>query len=153
MGKRGANPEFRLLADAVQDAVAAAIDAGTRPLGCPCGVGYPTGGVPEQAVWVAADFDAAFPRRTSGGFNRDEVAELRVRVLVTMTTDDPRLPRARALELEAAVEDALALDPTLGGLVMEARVSGVSGEEAIPEERKRQYGLTVAVAYSATVQA
>lgn len=153
MGKRGAVPEFRLLADAVQDAVATAIDAKTRPLGSPCGVGYPAGGVPEQAVWVAAGFEASFPRRTSGGFNRDEAGELKVRVVVTTTADDPTLPREKALALEAAVEDAVAFDPTLGGVVMEARVTGVSGEEAIPEERKRQYGLTVAVAYSATVQA
>lgn len=144
---------FRLLVDSVQVALAGAIASRLAGLGVPSGIGYPVGGPQEEHVWVAADFDVALPRRTSGGFNRDEDGTVKVRILVTRTTDDPLDPLARALLLEAAVEDAVGADPTLGGLVLEAKVASVQGEEAIAEDRRRQYGITVTVAYAAAVGA
>jgi len=37
--------------------------------------------------------------------------------------------------------------------VLEAKVASVQGEEAIAEDRRRQYGITVTVAYAAAVSA
>ena len=37
--------------------------------------------------------------------------------------------------------------------MFEAKVVGVQGEEAIAEDRRRQYGITVTVAYAAAVTA
>jgi hypothetical protein len=144
---------FRLLVDSVQAALAGAIASRLAGLGVPSGIGYPVGGPKEEHVWVAADFDVALPRRTSGGFSRDEDGTVKVRILVTKTTDDPLDPLARALVLEAAVEDAVGADPTLEGLMLEAKVASVQGEEAIAEDRRRQYGITVTVAYAAAVAA
>lgn len=140
---------FVVKAAAVQDALGVAI-FGQMPAGVPCSVGYPAGGLQAEHIWVSGEFDAALPRYISGGFQRDETGEVEVRISVVMSDADMSGPRDRAFEISQIVEDAVSLDPTLGGTVEEAHVSGARGNEATPDEHSRQYGLVLRVAYQTT---
>lgn len=140
---------FLVKAAAVQDALGAAI-ADQLLAGEPSSVGYPAGGLQAEHIWVSGEFDAALPRYVSGGLQRDETGEVEVRISVVMSDADMSGPRDRAFELSQIVEDAVSVDPTLGGTVEEAHVSGARGNEAAPDEHSRQYGLVLRVAYQAT---
>lgn len=140
---------FRILTARVQDALAAAIQ--TRlPAGVAFAVGYPAGGVQDRHVWVIGDFSTALPWYVSGMAQRGEEGQVQVKVISTETTELMTDPRDDALAIAAAVEDAVTADPTLGGLVDEAHVLSIAGQEAIPEERRRQMGLTITVGYTAS---
>jgi hypothetical protein len=143
---------FRPLFPQIQDYLAAALSAALAalPAEVACDLGYPAGGVADRHVWVAGAVEAAHPFYTSGFGQRGEDATLRVHIVVTMTSDAAAEPRDEAVALAGVVEDVLAKDRTLGGLVDSAAVAGTNGEEAIPEERTRQYGITLQVAYSAS---
>lgn len=141
---------FRNLAAAIQDHLATTI-AAELPADVPCSAGYPAGGVTAEAVWIAGDLSATYPGAISGGAQRDEAGTVTVRVLVKMTGADYGPARDRALELAGAVEDAISGDPTLGGIVAEAHVSSATGQEAVPDERSREYGVSLVVSYTATV--
>jgi len=143
---------FSLLAPAVQDALATAI-AAQLPAGVPCSLGYPAGGPQAEHVWIAGDFDAELPRYVSGGGARDELASLMVRILVTQRATDYEPVRDRALVLAGAVEAALGADPTLGGLVVFARIVRGQADEAIPEATTRAVGLTLTIRYQGTATA
>jgi hypothetical protein len=140
---------FVVKAAAVQDALGAAI-SDQLPAGVPCSIGYPAGGLQAEHIWISGEFDVAMPLYVSGGFQRDELGEIEVRISVIWSDADMAGPRDRALELSEIVEDAVSLDPTLGGAVQEAHVASVRGNEAAPEEHRRQYGLVLRVAYQVT---
>jgi hypothetical protein len=144
---------FRPLFAQVQDYLAAAVSAelAALPDEVACDLGYPAGGIQDRHVWVAGALEAAHPFHLSGFAQRGEDALVQVHILVTMTSDAMAEPRDEALALAGVVEDVLAEDRTLGGLVDSAAVVGTNGEEAIPEERTRQYGITLRIAYSAGV--
>lgn len=143
---------FLLKAAAVQDALDAAIAAELVASGetTPHSVGYPAGGVQAEHIWIAGKFDADLPRYVSGGLQRDEATEIEVRILVRMTTEDMSDPRDRAFLLSGIVENAVSTDPSLAGAVDEAHVAGGRGEEGIPEEHAREYGIAMRVAYQTT---
>jgi hypothetical protein len=141
---------FLVQAAAVQDALSAVIVA-ELPDGVPCSVGYPAGGLQAEHIWISGEFDATLPRYVSGGFQRDETGEVEVRISVVWSAADMAGPRDRALELSQIVEDAVSMDPTLGGVVEEAHVASARGNEAAPDEHSRQYGLSMRVAYQTTV--
>jgi hypothetical protein len=143
-------PDFRVIAPAVQAAIGLAV-AAALPAGVACSVGYPVGGLADEQVWVSGDFDAQTTWEVSGQRMRGETAPLEVRISVTQSTEAFADPQARCLELEACVEDAIAADPTLDGLVDECSVTEVKGQEAIPSETSRAYGVVVTVTYSGAV--
>jgi len=143
---------FRFAFPDVQDALAAAI-ALKMADGVPVSVGYPRGGVQEEHVWIDGSVDVDMPRHLTGYASRDEECRLSVRILVSLTAEDMVDARDAAVELAHRVEDAMAADRTLGGLVTNLRTVGAVGEEAIPEERTRQYGITLTVGFAATAAA
>ena len=140
---------FVVQAPAIQDALGTAIADALSEDAATFSVGYPTGGPDEEDVWISGDFNAAFPRRTSGGGARDEEAALKVKILVTHS-DDMTSVRDRAVDLSELVEDAVSDDPTLGGLTKDAHVSGLEGNEGFDKDGRRQFGMTMTVAYRTT---
>lgn len=143
---------FTIVAAAVQDALAEAIAAQLAATHepTPVCVGYPAGGLMAEHIWISGEFTVAMPRRISGGRQRDEDGEIEVRISVVWSAADMAEPRDRALALAQIVENAVSVDPTLGGVAQEAHVASVVGAEAAPDEHSRQYGLALRVAYSAT---
>lgn len=143
---------FTVKAAAVQDALATAIATQQTASGdaTPLTVGYPAGGLLAEHIWVGGEFSVTMPRYISGGLQRDETGEVEVRVSVVWSASDMVTARNRALAIAKIVENAVSVDPTLGGAVQEAHVAGVSGNEAMPDEHSRQYGLVVRVAYYTT---
>jgi hypothetical protein len=143
---------FTVKAAAVQDALATAIGTQQTAIGdvTPLSVGYPAGGLFAEHIWISGEFDVAMPRYVSGGLQRDELGVVEVRVSVVWTATDMVTARNRALAIAAIVENAVSVDPTLGGVVHEAHVANVSGAEAAPDEHSRQYGLVLKVAYQTT---
>lgn len=123
----------------LRDAIAARL-----PAGVPCSRNYPAGGVQWRHVWIHGDYEAAMSSYTSGGGSRQEDGRVFVRVIVK--TD--ATAEEKALELAGAVEDAIADDPTLGGLVDFASITASAGNEAVPSEHEREYGITLTVTYS-----
>jgi len=115
-----------------------------------CSVGYPAGGIADRQVWLSGEVHVQHPLHTSGFALRGEQATLLVHILVTMTSDTMTEPRDEAIDLAGVIEDVLAEDRTLGGLVDSVFVAAADGEEGIPEERTRQYGLTLQIAYDGT---
>ena len=144
---------FTVKAAAVQDAMATAIATQQAAIGdvTPLSVGYPAGGLLAAHIWIAGEFNVTMPQRVSGGLQRDEEGEIEVRVSVVWSAADMVTARNRALAIAAIVENAVSVDPTLGGVVQEAHVANVSGREAAPDEHSRQYGLLLRVAYQTTV--
>jgi hypothetical protein len=138
---------FRTLTPAVQGALYGAL-AGAADGDVQVSLGYPAGGLAAEQIWVPVDFDSTIAWATTGWTQREEDGEVEVRIAVLLGTDDPLAPQARALVLAGLVEDALAADRTLGGLVDRAEVSALKGQEAIPDEHQRQYGVTVTVAWA-----
>lgn len=141
---------YRTLAGNVQEYLGSAI-AAELPAGVSSSVGYPAGGPEAEHVWIEGGFAALLPRRISGGAARDEEATITVRCVATVSGGEFGPARNRALEFAGAVEDVLVSDPTLGGLVAEAHVAEIDGQDAIPDESSRQYGVTLRIAYRATV--
>ena len=144
---------FALQAAAVQDALAELLAERLASEGVASCVGYPAGGPNDEHVWVEGGFRAALTRRTSGGGSRLESAKLAVKVLVTKAADDVAPLRDRALVLAAIVEDAVTDNERLGGLVERIWVDDAEADEGIlpPPDTRRQYGLTLHVAYEVTV--
>jgi len=143
---------FCVAAGVVQDALGAVIADQLLLAGesVALSIGYPSGGLAAEQIWIDAQFDASFPRYVSGGYQRDEEAEIEVRLSVRLTDDAMSGPRDRALALAGIVEDAVSIDPTLGGVVVAAKVTSALGGEAIPDESSRLYGIRMRVAYTLT---
>lgn len=138
---------FRTLTPQVQAALYAALVAAAVEAQTNVSLGYPAGGLAAEQVWVVGDFDSAIAWATTGWTQREEDGTAEVRVSVTQGTSDFLEPQARALELAGLVEDALAADRTLGGVVDRCEVSQIKGQEAIPDEHQRAYGVVVTVAW------
>jgi hypothetical protein len=143
---------FRTLAPTVQAALFAAI-ASRLPATAMCSLGYPAGGLSDQQVWVVGDFDSQVAWATTGWTQRGEEGSTEVRVAVLQTTATFTDPQAQALVLAGCVEDAIAADHTLGGVVDRAEVAAIKGQEAIPDEHQRQYGVTLTVSWAGEVAA
>ena len=116
----------------------------------PCDVGFPAGGLAKRHIWIRGDLNLRFPRRTSGGGQRDEDGSLLVRVWVTKTADTLPDVRDDALELAQVVEAAIAGDPTFGGRVHSAHVEKAVGNEGV-DKTTRQYGIELTVKYQTSV--
>ena len=143
---------FVVKAAAVQDALGTAIATQLTSSGevTPLSVGYPAGGLQAEHIWIGGEFNVTMPRLISGGLQRDELGEIEVRISVLWTAADMATARVRALALSRIVENAVSVDPTLGGVVDEAYVTAVAGNEAAPDEHSRMYGLALRVAYATT---
>lgn len=111
-------------------------------------LGYPVRGPARRQIWICTDIDAEYSRYASGGATRNESGTLLVRCLVTVASAEAIDPRDGALVLVGYVEEALATYPTLSGTVDFARASRLKGQEALPEERQRQYGAELTISYS-----
>lgn len=140
---------FRILAPDVQDALHDALKA-VLPAEVQLSRGYPAGGLKVKSVRIDVDYDAEIQRVISGGSQRDESGSVTVKVVRTLSTADPVAVRDGAGELAGYVEDVLTTDPTLGGVVEEAHIAASDGQEAIPDEHTRQYGLALRIDYTAT---
>jgi hypothetical protein len=143
---------FRTFAPSVQDALAVEIAKQIEDK-TPCDVGYPARGLRPKHIWISATFDARLPRRISGGKQRDEETDIYVRCVAKVTGTSYAAARDAAATLAGYVEDAVTADPTLGGVVKEAHISAVEGQEAIPEKTAREVGFSVTVSYQATATA
>jgi hypothetical protein len=143
---------FTVKAAAVQDALATAIGTQQTAISdaTPLSVGYPAGGLLAEHIWISGEFDVAMPRRASGGLQRDEEGTVEVRVSVVYSASVMATARDRAIAIAKIVENAVSVDPTLGGVVQEAHVASVAGAEAAPDEHSRQYGLVLRVVYQTT---
>ena len=142
---------FPLVCDEFGDELEAALSL--LPEEVACSVGYPVGGVQDKHVWVSGTVPATHPFYTSGFETRGEKGRLSVHIVVTKFTEDMVEVRDEAVALARVVEDTLAVDRTLGGLVDQAFVVASDGQEAIPSERQRQYGITLTVEYEGSVAA
>lgn len=131
---------------AVQDAVARVVAAALE--GVPVDVGYPPGGPQADHVWVSGDADCRYQELDSVPAHRTEHGTVRVHVLCTRIARTLDVARDECLSLAARVEQAIAADLTLGGAVDWSRVESVEGKEGAADERTRQYGVTLTVAYS-----
>jgi hypothetical protein len=143
---------FVVQAPALQKALATAIATQLEASGdaTPVSVCYPAGGLTAEHIWISGKFDAEMPRCVSGGRQRDDEGYVEVRISVVWSTSDGVVAEDRAVALSKFVENAVSVDPTLGGAVQEAHVAGVSGNEAMPDEHSRQYGLVLRIAYQTT---
>lgn len=150
-------PEYRAtipdVEDALYDALLAELEDDEPEVGC--SLGYPDGGPKDEQVWVGGEPEYENGRPLTGYGLRDEDGTVKVYALITWD-DGPtctyKAVRDRAYELGGYLEDAVGADPTLDGLVDEARVSGGKGEYALPGGR-RQYLLTLTVTYSSCATA
>ena len=138
---------FRTIVPAVQAALTAAISA-AAPSDTVVSLGYPPGGLAAKAIWVSADFDMDVAWATTGWKAREEDATVEVRIAVSKAAGTVLDPQADALALAGVVEDALAADRTLGGVVDRAEVTHSKGQEAIPEEHKHEFGITLTVSWA-----
>lgn len=139
-------------APAVQDALVAAIAAAVED-GTEVSLGYPTGGLAAEQIWVVGDCDVQVSLEVSGYEQRQEDGALEVRVAVLLSEVEFAPARDRAFALYRLVESVLAADRTLGGIVDRCSVSAYKGQEAIPDEHQRQYGITVTVTWAGTALA
>ena len=135
---------FRPVGPAVQESVRAALAALTT---VPGSVGYPTGGVADEQLWLPGEFEETTVRAVSGYAQRDVTGSVEVRVLVTRTTDRWTDSRDRALELAALVEDMSWPTPRWAAWSWTAWSPPPRCQEAHPEEHVIQAGLTVALDY------
>ena len=140
---------FVPLAPAVQDALFEAI-AAAAPAEVAVSLGYPAGGLSAEQIWVQGDCEAQVSLETSGYEQREEDCSLEVRIAVLQAVPDFAPVRDRAFALYQLLEGVLAADRTLGGLVDRCSVSAYKGQEAIPDEHQRQYGITVTVTWAGT---
>jgi len=138
---------FRALAPQVMDALGVAI-AATAPSAANVSVGYPAGGLADQQIWVAGDFEAAIAWATTGWQQRAEETDCKVRCSVLQSTNVFADVRDACTALVNAVEDALGADRTLGGLVDRCEVTASRGQEAIPDEHQRSYGVELTVSWA-----
>ncbi len=142
---------FPTLADELASRLSAALSL--LPEEVPCSLGYPAGGVRDEHVWVSGAVSAEHPFYATGLQTRGEKGRLRVHLIVTRSADEMSEPRDRVLELAALVEDVLAEDRTMDGLVDGVFVVASEGQEAIPDKGRRQYGLTLTLEYEGSVTA
>ena len=144
---------FIVKAAAVQDALATAIATQLLASGetTPLSVGYPAGGLLAEHIWVGGEFNVTMQDVVTGGLQRDEDGTVEVRICVLWSAADMATARDRALALSRIVENAVSVDPTLGGAVEYAHVASVSGNEAAPDEHSRMYGLVLRVVYTTVV--
>ena len=141
---------FRPVAPAVQAALKSGLAAETT---VPCSIGYPVGGVASKQVWFTGEWQERVVRAVSGWGGRDVVGEIEARVMVTETSEVWTAVEADALTIAAAIEDLIVADPTLSGAVANCWVTLTKSVEAHPEERTIQCGLSLTIAYEATVSA
>lgn len=145
---------FRAAIPDVQDAIvtAVALVLTTNSVDVPCDLGHPGVDLRERHIWVDGVFEADLPRYISGGELRDEGGTVLVRCVCTAAGTWEDL-RDDALTLVGYVEDAIHEDHSLGGVVQRAFVTKLEGEYAVPDEYRRQYGVTVSVTYSIATSA
>lgn len=132
-----------------QDALLLAIE--TALTSAPVSLGWPTGGLQSDHVWISGAGTVTPSWGVSGMQTRDEKLTAEVRIIADYTTSDYATARDRAFEIEAEVEGAVSTDPTLGGVVRFAAVTEIVVDEAIPDDRTRQVGIRLTVTAEASV--
>jgi hypothetical protein len=133
---------MRLSVFAVQDALLALIQ-GALP-GVTAGIS-PANIEPEH-VWINGEVtDLTRNYRQSGIVATDERYDVLVHVLTERADPDYTVVRDRMQELTDAFCDAIAADPTLGGLAKLAVVSRGQIEETFKDDTTRQMMTTLTV--------
>ena len=136
-----AYPDFQ---DALYTVCAGATDT-------PVSLGYPAGGLKKAHVWIAGNGSVTLSEGVSGYSQRDEFMTTEIRVKVEKLASEYTAARDLAFAITSDIEDAIAADITLGGVVAFATVTQVNVDEAIPDERTRQVGVTLTVSAQAAV--
>ena len=141
---------FRTLAPAVQAALLAALIAAAVAGADVVSLGYPAGGLAAEQVWVVGDFDSAIAWATTGWTQREEDGTAEVRVVRDADHARSSSSRRRGRSSSpACVEDALAADRTLGGVVDRCEVIAGQGPGGHPrEEHQRPYGIILTVSWA-----
>lgn len=107
--------------------------------------GTPTRDQPVM-VWVHGQVDDwAMQYRVSGALAKDEQFTLRVSIAVTRLGVDYRPAREEVRALAQAVEDVVAADVTLGGVVELAVIERGQLEDSLVDDRHRGVGITLFV--------
>ena len=131
-----------------QDALYTVVAAATTT---PVSLGYPAGGLRKEHVWIAGNGSVSLADGVSGYGQRDETMTTEIRVKVDKLASEFTAARDLAFAITSDIEDAIAADVTLGNTVDFARVTQVDVDEAIPDERTRQVGITLTVTAQAAV--
>lgn len=139
---RSAIPAFQ---DALKTVVRASIPAAVRVT-----LGYPTGTLEDLDVVLPGETTVEVDAGVSGMRQRDETLRTEVRCWAELITDDYLEARDAALALSNAVDDGVAADPTLGGVVESAHVSEIRMQEGMTDNT-RQCGITLVVTAVVTV--
>lgn len=110
----------------------------------------------KRDVWIGGDVeDWQLEYRQSGLVARDEFYTLRINVLVVLTGTNNYVKTRDAVKAYTdKIEEALGDDPTLGGAVLLATVTGATLDEGIGQDgRSRMVLETLAVRIRAHVDA
>jgi len=112
----------------------------------PVTLGSPTT-LEREHIWVPASIeDWTMRPATSGLRNRDENFILPIHIFVDMTTNTYPDVRNRIKAIGLLIEEALAADPQLGGVLMLATVSAARLEDTYNDaDRRRALLLTIQV--------
>lgn len=107
--------------------------------------GNPIELLPEN-VWVSGEVDDwNTDWRVSGLAAKDENFTLRISIAVIRLGTDYQSTRDRVRELGREIEDAISVDPTLGGTVMLAKIASFRLEDTLVDDRRRGVGLNIYV--------
>jgi hypothetical protein len=122
---------------AAEDGLLAAIAGRPELAGVALRLGDPGSGVRPEHIWLVEEALAervtdVTPQATNAG-GYDERFEIAVRVLATRSGDDYEALRNRAMELVAAIENAVLENRTLGGAVEDSEVVRLERESGATE--------------------
>lgn len=114
-------------------------------------LGWPKGGLLPKHVFITGKAEMEVSSSTSGFGSRDEDLKTEIRVWVELATDDYADVRDKVFAIADQIDDAIEADPTLGGVVRFAMITGMRLEEGA-ENSKRFAGLILTVSADTTVQ-
>lgn len=103
----------------------------------------------SESIWFGAvRFDQNYPVMQEGRKPRDELGSVSVVLWAGKSGQDPEEADERVAELHAVLEDVIADDVTLGGLVQQAGVNDGTNQQ-VPEDEGSAGYLRVTVVYAA----
>jgi len=137
---------------ATQDALKAVIES-TVTGDVHVSLGFPSGGWKKKSIcYIAAEWNVEVVDELTAFSQRQEVLTGEIRVMVEMTTREFVKPRDEAFRVVQQIEDALASDRTLSGLVSLVHVTGIATSEGV-DDNTRYFAAAVRVAADARVTA
>jgi hypothetical protein len=139
---------FRTKLTDIQDALKTAIE--NQSPGCPVDVGYPTGGRKPKHIWISGEATTTVAGHDSSMGTRQETGTLEVLCVTKKSGASYTTVRDETLALVDKIEDALAADRSLGGLVMSAVVVNGELSEAVDKEW-REVGVVLRISTGGSV--